>query len=94
MQNSLVVIPTFNEIENIQSMIDSVFSVSLKFHILVVDDSSPDGTSGVVKKMKIKYPNNLFLLERSTKRGLGTAYIDGFNWGLKKHYEYFFSNRL
>lgn len=90
MQNSLVVIPTFNEVENIQSMIDSVFSVSLNFHILVVDDSSPDGTSDVVKKMKIKYPNNLFLLERSTKRGLGTAYIDGFNWGLKKHYEYFF----
>ena len=54
-----------------------------------MDDSSPDGTSDVVKKMKIKYPNSLFLLERSTKRGLGTAYIDGFNWGLKKHYEYF-----
>ena len=90
MQNSLVVIPTFNEVENIQSMIDAVLSVSLNFHILVVDDSSPDGTSDVVKKMKIKYPNNLFLLERSTKRGLGTAYIDGFNWGLKKHYEYFF----
>ncbi len=90
MQNSLVVIPTFNEVENIQSMIDAVLSVSLNFHILVVDDSSPDGTSDVVKKMKIKYPNSLFLLERSTKRGLGTAYIDGFNWGLKKHYEYFF----
>ena len=90
MQNSLVVIPTFNEVENIQSMIDAVLSVSLNFHILVVDDSSPDSTSDVVKKMKIKYPNRLFLLERPTKRGLGTAYIDGFNWGLKKHYEYFF----
>ena len=90
MQKSLVVIPTFNEIENIQSMIDTVLSVSLNFHILVVDDSSPDGTADVVKKMKVKYPSNLFLLERSTKKGLGTAYIDGFNWGLKKSYEYFF----
>lgn len=90
MQKSLVVIPTFNEIENIQSMIDAIFSVSLNLHILVVDDSSPDGTADIVKKTKVKYPNNLFLLERSTKKGLGTAYIDGFNWGLKKHYEYFF----
>ena len=90
MQKSLVVIPTFNEIENIQSMIYAIFSVSLNLHILVVDDSSPDGTADIVKKTKVKYPNNLFLLERSTKKGLGTAYIDGFNWGLKKHYEYFF----
>ena len=90
MQKSLVVIPTFNEIENIQSMIDTVLSVSLNFHILVVDDSSPDGTADVVKKMKVKYPSNLFLLERSTKKGLGTAYIDGFNWGLKNLMSIFF----
>ena len=90
MEHSLIIIPTYNELENINLMIDVIFSISNKTHILVVDDSSPDGTSHIVKKLQKKYSQNLFLLERKQKRGLGTAYIEGFKWGLEKSYEYFF----
>ena len=90
MQRSLVIIPTYNEIENISMMINTVFSLSEDAHILIVDDSSPDGTAKEVIGLQSKYQNRLFLLERSEKRGLGTAYIAGFKWGLNKSYSYFF----
>ena len=90
MQNSLVIIPTYNEIENIDLMIDKLFSISNQLHVLVVDDTSPDGTSEKVRFLQKKYSEKLFLLERQEKRGLGTAYIAGFQWGLEKKYEYFF----
>ena len=90
MQNSLVIIPTYNEIENISIMINTVFSISEDVHILIVDDSSPDETAKEVINLQSQYQSRLFLLERSEKKGLGTAYIAGFKWGLKKSYSYFF----
>ena len=90
MKNSLVIIPTYNEIENISLMIETVFSISEDLNILIVDDSSPDGTSKKVESLMSQYNNRLFLLERRAKRGLGTAYIAGFKWGLQKSYAYFF----
>ena len=90
MHNSLIIIPTYNEIENIDRMIETIFSISKETNILVVDDSSPDNTSSLVKELQKKYEDKLFLLERKQKRGLGTAYIEGFKWGLKKSYDYFF----
>ena len=90
MKSSLVIIPTYNEIENISLMLDEIFSNSNNVHVLVVDDSSPDGTGDVVTKMQLKYRDRLFLLKRKEKRGLGKAYIAGFQWGLQKSYEYFF----
>ena len=90
MEHSLIVIPTYNEFENITLMIQSVFSISPELHILVVDDSSPDGTADGVRKLQEEYHDQLFLLERKEKKGLGTAYIEGFKWGLEKSYQYFF----
>ena len=90
MQTSLVIIPTYNEIENISIMINTVFSISEDVHILIVDDSSPDGTAKEVINLQSQYQDRLFLLERSEKRGLGTAYVAGFKWGLNKSYNYFF----
>ena len=90
MEHSLIVIPTYNEFENITLMIQSVFSISEESHILVVDDSSPDGTADSVRKLQEEYQGRLFLLERKEKKGLGTAYIEGFKWGLEKSYQYFF----
>ena len=90
LSESLVIIPTYNERENIVRMIETVFSLAHPFHILVVDDGSPDGTADLVKNlMANKYPDSLFIHERSGKLGLGTAYIAGFRWGLERHYEYF-----
>lgn len=88
MADSLVIIPTYNERENIRRMIDMVFSLDQPFHILVVDDGSPDGTADIVKDMQQQYPT-LFLLERAGKLGLGTAYITGFKWGLQRSYRFF-----
>ena len=89
MSDVLVVIPTYNEIDNVSLMIEKVFSLSKDFHILIVDDNSPDGTGKVVKSLQKKYSENLFLIEREKKEGLGLAYIAGFNWGLLKDYKYF-----
>jgi dolichol-phosphate mannosyltransferase len=89
LSDSLVIIPTYNEKENIVSIIEAVFSLSRKFHILVVDDGSPDGTADLVKTLQGKYPDSLFLLQRKGKLGLGTAYIDGFRWGLARSYDFF-----
>ena len=90
MKAALIVLPTYNEVENIALMIQAIFSISDTTHVLVVDDSSPDGTANKVLSLQSKYPDRLFLLKRFQKRGLGTAYIEGFNWGLNKSYQYFF----
>ena len=88
MNQALVVIPTYNEIENIQAIIRTVFKVTEEFDVLVVDDNSPDGTSTVVKQLQEEFSNKLYLLERNEKSGLGTAYIHAFKWALNRDYEY------
>jgi len=87
---NIIVLPTYNEIENIERMIRRVFSLPRDFHILVVDDHSPDGTAALVKRLQYEYPDRLFLLERKGKQGLGTAYIAGFEWSLANEYDYIF----
>lgn len=89
MDKSLVIIPTYNEIENAEKMIRKVFAIS-EFHILIIDDNSPDGTSKVVKQLQEEFPKRLFLKERPGKLGLGTAYILGFQWALENHYDFIF----
>lgn len=88
--SKIVIIPTYNEIENIQEIIESVFSLKSSYHILVVDDNSPDGTANKVRELQTEYANKLFLLSRPGKSGLGTAYVAGFDWALKRNYEYIF----
>lgn len=88
MSDTLVIIPTYNEIENIEKMIRKVFSLPKKFHLLIVDDNSPDGTADVVKKLQKEFTNQLHILERKGKLGLGTAYIAGFKYALEKDYKY------
>ena len=90
MLSKLVIIPTYNELENIQKIIAKVFSLEGDFHVLVVDDGSPDGTAEIVKSLQEKYTNRLHIEERKGKLGLGTAYIHGFEWGLKNNYDYLF----
>lgn len=88
--SKLVIIPTYNEKENIEKMVRKVFSMKGSFHILVVDDGSPDGTATIVKRLMKEFPTSLFILERSGKLGLGTAYIAGFNWAIDHKYDYIF----
>ncbi len=90
MSDSIVIIPTYNEKENIEAMIRKVFSLAKDFHLLIVDDGSPDGTAAIVKTLQKEFSGKLFLEERSGKLGLGTAYIHGFKWGLQRQYQYFF----
>jgi len=90
MKDTIVIIPTYNEIENIESIIKAVFSQNKEFHILVVDDNSPDLTALKVKELQQEYPEKLFLLKRQKKTGLGSAYIDAFKWCLEKDYGYIF----
>ncbi|MHC8949919.1 polyprenol monophosphomannose synthase [Sphingobacterium hungaricum] len=90
MSDSLVIIPTFNEKENIEKIIRKVFSLEQDFDILVVDDGSPDGTADIVKRLIIEYPSRLHIEERKGKLGLGTAYIHGFKWALAQDYEFIF----
>ena len=90
MSDSLVIIPTYNEKENIENIIRKVFSFDKEFHILIVDDGSPDGTADIVKKIQNEFPDKLFIIERKGKLGLGTAYITGFHWALKKKYDFIF----
>lgn len=90
MSDSLIIIPTFNEKENIESIIKKVFSLKKQFNILIIDDNSLDGTANIVKTLQKIYPKKLFIEERSKKLGLGTAYIHGFKWALKKDYEFIF----
>ncbi|GHT57975.1 dolichol-phosphate mannosyltransferase [Bacteroidia bacterium] len=90
MSDSIVIIPTYNEKENIESIIRYVFKLPKAFHILVVDDGSPDGTAQIVKTLQSEFPEKLHLLERSGKLGLGTAYITGFKWSIERKYDYIF----
>ncbi|GAA4269251.1 polyprenol monophosphomannose synthase [Hyunsoonleella aestuarii] len=90
MQNSVVIIPTYNEIENIEAIIKAIFSESNDIHVLVVDDNSPDLTALKVKELQEPYSDRLFLEIRKEKSGLGTAYIHGFKWCLERSYEYIF----
>lgn len=88
--DSIVIIPTYQESENVVRMIEAVLALPFPFHLLIVDDNSPDGTASLVKEQQKRFPNRLFLLQRPGKQGLGTAYIAGFRWGLEREYEYFF----
>lgn len=90
MDKLLVIIPTYNEKENIAKIIAAVFSLPVKFEILVIDDGSPDGTADIVSGLMEQYPHQLHLLKRNGKLGLGTAYIAGFQWGLNRDYSHFF----
>ncbi len=90
MAKNLVVIPTYNEIENIESIINAVFSLPETFHILIVDDNSPDGTAAKVDELQQKFDKTLFLEVREKKSGLGTAYVHGFKWALQNNYEFIF----
>lgn len=91
MSDSIVIIPTYNEKENIENIIRAVFDLEKKFHILVIDDGSPDGTAGIVHKLiENEFSDRLFIEERKGKLGLGTAYIHGFKWALQRSYKYIF----
>src|SRR5690606_10563143 len=90
MTDSLVIIPTYNEKENIEKIIRTVFSLPHPFDVLIVDDGSPDGTDTNVKSLQQEYTHNLYIEERKGKQGLGTAYIHGFKWALARNYEYIF----
>jgi len=90
MTKDIVIIPTYNEKENITAMINAVFSLSHDFDILIIDDGSPDGTGRIVKDMMAKYDDCLFLIERQGKMGLGTAYLTGFKWALEHGYDYIY----
>ncbi|MBA3899802.1 MAG: polyprenol monophosphomannose synthase [Bacteroidetes bacterium] len=90
MSDSLVIIPTYNERENAEKIIRKVFSLPKEFHILVVDDGSPDGTAGIIKNLQIEFPEKLHIEERKGKLGLGTAYIHGFKWAIRKKYDFIY----
>ncbi len=90
MKENLVIIPTFNEKENIERIIRKVFSLEKEFDVLIVEDNSPDGTAAIVKRLITQFPDRLFIEERKGKLGLGTAYIHGFRWALARDYKYIF----
>lgn len=90
MLDKVIIIPTYNEKENIEKMIRKVFSLEETYHILIIDDGSPDGTAEIVKKLQKEFAESLFMIERTGKLGLGTAYITGFRWAMEHGYEYIF----
>ena len=90
MANNIVIIPTYNEKENIEKIIRKVFSLPTEFEVLIIDDGSPDGTALIVKTLQKEFPDQLHILERAGKLGLGTAYIAGFKWAIAHHYDYIF----
>lgn len=90
MSDSLVIIPTYNEKENIEKILRFVFGLPKEFHVLIVEDNSPDGTADIVKRLMPEFPGKLFIEERKGKLGLGTAYIHGFKWALARGYDYIF----
>ncbi|HEY1037813.1 MAG TPA: glycosyltransferase, partial [Bacteroidia bacterium] len=90
MSKNLVIIPTYNEKENVEKMLRYVFSLPREFHVLIVDDGSPDGTADIVKSLQTEYQNQLHIEERRGKLGLGTAYIHGFKWAIARGYDYIF----
>ena len=91
MDRKIVIIPTYNEKENIEKIIRAVFSLEGEYHILVIEDGSPDGTAAIVKKLQAEFPVRLHMIERQGKLGLGTAYITGFKWSIEHGYDYIFS---
>ena len=88
--DSVVIIPTYNEKENAENIIRAVFGLDKKFNILIIDDGSPDGTAQIVKNLQKEFTDRLFLIERTGKLGLGTAYITGFKWAIENGYDYIF----
>lgn len=88
--NTIIIIPTYNELENISRLLPDIFSIHPKVHVLIVDDGSPDGTATKVRELEQKFPGQIFLEEREMKKGLGTAYIYGFKWALQRGYDYVF----
>lgn len=88
--DSIVIIPTYNEKENIENIIRAVFGLDKVFHILIIDDGSPDGTASIVKELQKEFPDRLYLIERKGKLGLGTAYIAGFKWAIEHKYDFIF----
>lgn len=90
MAEKIVVIPTYNEKENVSAILHSVFDLQQDFHVIVIDDGSPDGTAQIVKDLQLKFPGQLFIEERRGKQGLGTAYIHGFKWAISRGYKYIF----
>lgn len=90
MDKKIVIIPTYNEKENIEKIIRAVFGLEGDFNILVIEDGSPDGTAGIVKRLQTEFPDRLFMIERKGKLGLGTAYITGFKWSIENRYDYIF----
>ncbi len=90
MSKNVVIIPTYNELGNIEKMVRKVMSLQPEFHLLVIDDGSPDGTAAVVKKLQADFTGRLSIIKRSGKLGLGTAYIAGFKWALERGYDYIF----
>ncbi len=86
----IIIIPTYNEKENVGKILHAIFSLNQSYHVLIIDDGSPDGTGAIVKELQVKYPNQLFLEERSGKLGLGTAYIHGFKWSIERGYQFIF----
>jgi dolichol-phosphate mannosyltransferase len=90
MSNSIVIIPTYNEKENIEKMVHAIFSLAYPFHIVIVEDNSPDGTAGIIRALQKQYADRLYMIERKGKLGLGTAYIAGFKWALSHNYTYIF----
>lgn len=90
MSKNVVIIPTYNEKENIEKIIKKVLSLEPEFHILVIEDGSPDGTANIVKSLMTEFPERIFIIERKGKLGLGTAYITGFKWGIERNYDYIF----
>ena len=90
MDKKVVIIPTYNEKENIEKIIRKVFSLEGSFHILIIEDGSPDGTGAIVKGLQAEFPDRLFMIERSGKLGLGTAYITGFKWSVEHAYDFIF----
>lgn len=90
MSKYLVIIPTYNEIENVELMVRKVFTLDRPLHVLIVDDGSPDGTGDKVRELQAEYEGRLFIEEREGKQGLGTAYVHGFKWGIARGYEFLF----
>ena len=90
MDRKIIIIPTYNEKENIEKIIRAVFSLEGEYHILVIEDGSPDGTAAIVKRLQEEFPERLFMIERTGKLGLGTAYLTGFKWSVEHKYDYIF----
>ena len=88
--DSIIIIPTYNEKENIENIIRAVFGLEKFFHILIIEDNSPDGTATIVRKLQTEFPDRLFMIERKGKLGLGTAYIAGFKWAIEHQYDFVF----